>query len=410
MIIFVKNYLLLILVIALNFISCSGYLVKKEPKSYREAEDVSQIPAIVKRSKSVESMRDSSQDNLDVEQKSVIQQQEAIYNQENTTKRQIIYESQLNIQVRRIEHAIDNIKSIIDSYKGYIESSQIHQERNEARIKIRVPVDKFFNALDDLFKIGYISSYQIRAEDVTKKLQDVELRFNTLKKLRDRLYELFKNVKDVKQKAKILKEINRLTAEIEELEAKQKFLKDKATYSTIEVYLSTKEREENSIVKISPFDWIRKIDPLKRTIFNTDLSFYESFVAKEIFDSIKIPSDFFNNKEKFIKNDDYIIYNSSGVGIRVGFIENEPVGSKDFWLLALKEEFLKRKYNILMEKKGSKLNYLHTEIIDGVNQYYYTIGIWTKHSRDKSYVVINEIYYPEKEYFEKYKKTIEELF
>jgi len=133
-------------------------------------------------------------------------------------------------------------------------------------------------------------------------------------------------------------------------------------------------------------------------------------VAKEIFDSIKIPSDFFNNKEKFIKNDDYIIYNSSGVGIRVGFIENEPVGSKDFWLLALKEEFLKRKYNILMEKKGSKLNYLHTEIIDGVNQYYYTIGIWTKHSRDKSYVVINEIYYPEKEYFEKYKKTIEELF
>jgi len=267
MIIFVKNYLLLILVIVLYFISCSGYLVKKEPKSYREAEDVSEIPAIVKRSKSVESMRDSSQDNLDVEQKSVIQQQEAIYNQENTTKRQIIYESQLNIQVRRIEHAIDNIKSIIDSYKGYIESSQIHQERNEARIKIRVPVDKFFNALDDLFKIGYISSYQIRAEDVTKKLQDVESRLNTLKKLRDRLYELFKNVKDVKQKAKILKEINRLTAEIEELEAKQKFLNDKATYSTIEVYLSTKEREENSIVKISPFDWIRKIDPLKRTIF-----------------------------------------------------------------------------------------------------------------------------------------------
>ena len=401
-----KNYVLLFIVLYL--VSCGSYLVKKEPKSYRGAEDTTQIPTVVKRSKSVESIPESSQDNI--EQKSVIQQQEITYNQEFSKKRQIIYESELNLQVRRIDNAIDEIKSIVDSYQGYIEYSQIHQERNEAQIRLRVPVDNFFNALDDLFKIGYISSYQIRAEDVTRKLQDVESRLNTLKKLRDRLYELFKNVKDVKQKAKILKEINRLTAEIENLETKQKFLKDKATYSTIEVYLSTKEKEENSILKISPFDWIRKIDPLKRTIFNIDLNFYESLLAKEIFDSIKVPSDFFNNKEKFIKNDDYIIYNSSGVGIRLGFIENEPVGSKDYWLSALKEEFLKRKYNILMEKKESKLNYLHLEIVDGVNQYYYTIGVWIKYSGDKSYIVISEIYYPKKEYFQKYKKIIEELF
>ncbi|GIX41450.1 MAG: hypothetical protein KatS3mg129_1183 [Leptospiraceae bacterium] len=350
---------------------------------------------------------------------SIVQKQENINNYNIPKKRQIIYESKLNIQVKKIKESIEQINTIVKSYKGYIDSSNIEQEDTNAYLKIRIPVDKFFDALDKLFKIGKVTSHSIMAEDISRKLQDIESRLKTLKQLRERLYNIFKKADKVEEKAKILKEINRLTSEIEDLEARQKYLKDKATYSTIEIFLSTKEKEENNLIHISPFFWIKNLDPLTRTIYNKEYPFYEELLLwftlrrdtfENIVDSLKIPANFYNNKENFFRNDSYVIYSPTGVGVRVGLIKNEPEGTKDFWIYAIKEEFIKRNYLILSEKKDTNLNYINIQYNDGVKQYYYTVGVFIKNTLQENYIVVIEIFYPQENDYEKHKKIIGELF
>lgn len=342
----------------------------------------------------------------------LLAKQDNVQEQNVYTKRQIIYESSVNLQVKKIQNALDTIKFIIDTNKGYIESSKIEEDQATAYIKIRIPVQNFFYVLEEIFKIGRVLSHKITAEDVTKNLLDIESRIKTLYQLRNRLYELFKKAQSVEEKAKILKEINRLTTEIENLEARKKYLKDKATYSTIHVYFFTKEKEEGSFLYDSPFEWIKKLDPLNRTIFNRD-SFFNGLQKtnvslKEVFQSIKIPPEFFNNEKNFIeKNSLYAFYTPLGTGIRIGIIQNEPWGDFTFWLNALKKEFLDRNYEILLkdEQSQQRTTYLHSKIDDGIKQYYYTVGLFLKNAS----IVVIEIFYPSEVEFNKYNQIIKEL-
>lgn len=392
-----------IVIILLNFFTVCISLSKKEileDSSYPQESSKD-----IKKSKFYE--YEQTNQNIVTKQSNIVAKDQNIYN-----KRQIIYESYANIQVKKINSALDTIKSIVDNNKGYIESSSIDEKQASAYVKIRVPVEKFFYVLDEIFKIGRVISHSITAEDVSKKLHDVQSRLNTLNQLRNRLYELFKKAQNVEEKAKILKEINRLTTEIENLEARQKYLKDKATYSTIEISLFTKEKDEGSPLYDSPFQWIKKLDPLNRTIFNDDILwnvfFKTNITLKEVFESIKIPSTFFDNKNDFIeKNNLYAFYTPSGSGIRVGIVQNEPLGDINFWLKALKEEFNKRNYDIIQkdEQLHQEIKYLHLKINDGIKQYYYTVGVFLK----KENIIVIEIFYPGEDDFNKYNKIIKEL-
>lgn len=323
--------------------------------------------------------------------------------------RYIIYQSSVNIQVKNIHYALDTINFIVKNQKGYIEFSNIDDYQATAYIKIRIPVQNFFYVLEEVFKIGRIISHTITAEDVTRKILDIKTRLHTLYQLRNRLYELFKKTQNTEEKAKILKEINRLTTEIETLEAKQKYLKDKVTYSTIEISLSLKQKEEDLLLYDSPFKWIRNLDPLNRSILNRRQFVFSKIMSlEEVFNLIKKPSEFFDNVNNFINKEDlYAFYTSSGTGIRIGIVYNEPRGDVNFWLNALRREFTKRNYDILQknEKSLKQDSYLHLKIYDGIKQYFYTVGISLK----KESIVVIEVFYPNEDDFNKYNMIIKEL-
>ncbi|MFN3603921.1 MAG: DUF4349 domain-containing protein [Leptonema sp. (in: bacteria)] len=326
-----------------------------------------------------------------------------VVNQQNITiqkqdqKRQIIYESNMDLQVKKIEEAIENLKVLTNSFKGYIEILEERKEENYSYLKIRIPIENFFSFLEELYKLGNVSRYSIYAEDISRKLQDVESRIETLKQLRNRLYELFKNAKKVEEKAKILKEINRLTTEIEELESRQEYLKDKATYSTIDLYLRTSESKDKPIFLNPPFVWIQNLNPLQRSIFNSTPGIFESlfgFYKKNTFANllkkIKKPENFFDNKRNFLERDLYLFYSPLSVGIRFGLVPNEPFGDLEFWNIAIKQEFIKRNYELILEKKEKDIFTLNFKINDGIKIYYYTLQIFLIEEQ----IAVVEIFYP----------------
>jgi hypothetical protein len=409
----VKNYL----IITIIFFLVSFCAVFKERQEYSE-----EYP---KESKKYDvSIEPQLQENTNLSNDSnlLINQKQYNTNQNINQKRQIIYESKLDIQVKKIDESINKIKAIVVNHKGYIESIDIKESNQDTYLKIRIPVDKFFDTLEEFFKIGKVISYSIAAEDVSRKIQDVESRLKTLKSLRERLYELFKKVKKVEEKAKILKEINRLTSQIEDLETRQKYLENKAAFSTIEILLKTIEKQsDNNLTQISPFSWVKTLDPLKRTIYNENYNFLYKILMifalktdffESLVKSIKVPADFFDNKNNFLNypnSTNYAIYNPSGVGLRIGYVINEPFGNKDFWINAVINEFSKRNYYILEKNQNNTINYVHIKIDDGIKEYYYTIGVFIKSTIHESYIVIIEIFYPNGNTYEKYKKIIGEI-
>lgn len=343
----------------------------------------------------------------------IINQQNIILQKKENQKRQIIYESHLEMQVKKIEETIEKIKKSIDSYKGYIEILENRKEENYSYLKIRIPIDHFFNFLDELFQLGNIVKHSIYAEDVSKKLQDIESRIKILKQLRNRLYELFKKATKVEEKAKILKEINRITTEIEELESREIFLKDKATYSTIDLYLRTSESIDKPIFLTTPFDWIQNLNPLQRTIYNEYsptlqyLFFFKQDTFYTLLKKIKQPENFFNNKENFVKKEDlYLFYSPLNTGIRVGVVPNTPSGNLNFWTIALKQELQKRNYEILSEEKQEESFKITYKINDGIKTYFYTLYIFLL----KKEIAVIEIFYPNEISYTNDSIKIKELF
>ncbi len=391
---------LFVILIMLDFFFCSS-LKEIQEISHSRNEETTLYPK--------KALDLKEQDTYYQDHQPTIQYQPNIY-QKKEEKRQIIYESRIELQVKKIEETIQIIKKYTESYKGYIEVLENRKDENSSYLKIRIPVEHFFGLLDQLFLLGNVKKHSIFAEDVSKNLQDVESRIKTLKHLRNRLYELFQKATKVDEKAKILKEINRLTSEIEELEATQEYLKNKSTYSTIELFLKTGESWEKPIFLTSPFLWIQNLNPLQRTIFNEPQGFFSKFFVKNTFytllNKIKVPETFFNNKENFIhKKEPYLLYSPLSVGIRLGVIPNEPYGTSEFWTKAIQEEFKKRNYELISEKKENNIKYLSFKINDGIRVYYYEIQIFTIDEE----VAIIEIFYPNESAYNQMNSKIKNL-
>ncbi len=326
-------------------------------------------------------------------------------------KRQIIYESHINLKTKQNENTASIIKEKTNLYKGYIESWEENKEKETITMKIRIPVDQFFFFLEEIFKTGEVISYTIKAEDVSKLIQDLESRLGLLRSLRERLQNLFKQTRDIKEKSLILKEINRITSEIEMLEAREKYYKDKASFSTITIYLSTKRKiDSNSSLFRSPFDWIHKLNPLKRTLFEKKKNFLQSLFfikndLEKLIENIPVPDGFFNNSKEFLNNKEtHLFFSPDGSTIRVGFTDNEPRGEIQFWKKALHDEFIKRNYEII-HLENQNLTYFHLKISEGLNEYYYISAF--KIRSDK--IIVLEAFFPNLELYKKHKEKIKAI-
>src|SRR6056297_2096299 len=143
-------------------------------------------------------------------------------------QRMIIYNAELDLEVDRIKDTLEIIERKTKKYEGFIESVVTSDTYKKATVVVRVPVADFERAVDELAKTGTVTGRKVSASDITMEFQDITLRLQTNKKIRERLYLLLKNTKDPKQKVKILREIEKLDKKIETLRATIEYLRSKA--------------------------------------------------------------------------------------------------------------------------------------------------------------------------------------
>ena len=154
--------------------------------------------------------------------------------------RMLVKTANLNLECGDPEEAVNKIIIIVESYGGYIARMSVHsEERSSANLLVKVPENHFFEALEDVKKLGKVLNEEISSKDVTEQHIDLEARLRNLRAEEEWLVKTMEKASDVKELLMVERELWRIRGEIERLEAQMKNLERMVEYSSISISITT---------------------------------------------------------------------------------------------------------------------------------------------------------------------------
>ena len=143
--------------------------------------------------------------------------------------RMMAYTAGFTLTVKKQSAALDEIKLLAESLGGYLLSSR------RGNVVLKVPAAKADEFYKTAGQYGKISDFRISAEDLTDTITDLGVRLDNLRKLRSRLTELLAKARNVDEMVKVERELNRVTTEIERIDAQLQNNKKRVALVTFEV-------------------------------------------------------------------------------------------------------------------------------------------------------------------------------
>ena len=155
-----------------------------------------------------------------------------------TTERKIIKQGDIRFKTADVNKTKTLIQQTVQELNGYLSNDNAYDysDRFEHKLTIRVPADKFDLLLNNISEsVVKLDRKKIDVLDVTEEFIDMEARIKTKKELHGRYTELLKLATKVEEILSIEKESGNLQSEIESVEGRMRYLKDKIAYSTLTV-------------------------------------------------------------------------------------------------------------------------------------------------------------------------------
>jgi hypothetical protein len=165
----------------------------------------------------------------------------------------LVYTAGITMAVCQVGPALDGVEKVARDEGGYLSS------RQDTEIVVRVPRDRFDDAVGRIEKLGDVTHRDIKAQDVTDEYVDVQARLKNAYAIRDRLTDLLSRAA-VKDALEIEKELGRVTEDIERMEGRMKLLRDQIAFSTITVTftpLAAQTVHDSSL--LAPFPWLQQL-------------------------------------------------------------------------------------------------------------------------------------------------------
>jgi hypothetical protein len=159
---------------------------------------------------------------------------------------------------------IDKIIDLAESFGGYLAA------RTDTSVVIRVPSRHFRDAMTGLEKLGDVKRRGVNAEDVSEQYHDLEVRLANLKTVQKRLQEFLAKAANVNEALQVEHELERVGQEIDRIEGRMRFLRARATFSTITVDITAKPKQQVVVAQGPPppppprtadlpIDWLSRI-------------------------------------------------------------------------------------------------------------------------------------------------------
>jgi hypothetical protein len=170
-------------------------------------------------------------------------------------ERMVISTAQLSLIVEDVEVTLPQVSDIVKRLEGYIVQSssyRTYSDRLAATVTLRVPADRFEEALAALRALaGKVQSETLSGEDVTDQYVNLDARLTALEATETELLALLAEVRqsagNAEEKAQaILSIYNQLTSvrtQIEQIQGQMNYLSQMAAMGTITVELQPREPE-----------------------------------------------------------------------------------------------------------------------------------------------------------------------
>ncbi len=164
----------------------------------------------------------------------------------DTTERMVIWNASVYLTVEDAEESLTAIQSLARELGGYPISSEswLEDEQVHARLTIRVPAERFDEALSRIRDLGLrVDRESANSEDVTDQYVDLESRLRHLEAKEAQLLKFMEDAENTKAVLSVYKYLDETQAEIEQVKGKMKYLSSLSAMGTITVEMYPEEAE-----------------------------------------------------------------------------------------------------------------------------------------------------------------------
>lgn len=173
----------------------------------------------------------------------------------------IIYSGNISLNTEDYQNTFAKISNYAVEIGGFVQDSgsnygseQAGVQASSGYISIRVPSNKFSEAMAQIETWGSPISSNVSSTNISQQYQDIQAQLDNLKIQESRLLEYLKQAANVTEMLAIESELNRVRTEIDSLTTTIKNWDTEIAYSTI--YVSLYEKRLSSTVVNSPFSQI----------------------------------------------------------------------------------------------------------------------------------------------------------
>ncbi|MET9298264.1 DUF4349 domain-containing protein [Micromonospora aurantiaca] len=152
-------------------------------------------------------------------------------------QRSIIYTGTMQVRVDDVEAAAREATTAVTAAGGFVGADRRSSRAAEARaaLTLRVPADRFAAVIDRLAGLGRQERREIRTEDVTEQVVDLDARIATQRARVESSRKLLARATSVDELVRLENEVGTRQADLAALEARKRRLADLTSLSTITV-------------------------------------------------------------------------------------------------------------------------------------------------------------------------------
>jgi len=156
-------------------------------------------------------------------------------------KPMIVYSGKTEVKVSKLKESADTVLKLIDQYGGYMSNMQEYNYETSQSVSItaRIPASKIMDFMREAKKLGEVISSNLSGDEVTEEYFDLQARLEALHVSESRLEELLSRSGKLSDLKEIERELMSRQQEINQVEGRMRYLKDRSDMGTLEISLVT---------------------------------------------------------------------------------------------------------------------------------------------------------------------------
>ncbi len=150
--------------------------------------------------------------------------------------KKIIKTGDVSLEVEDYKAEVERVRSELNRWGAYVSSeNEVNNSyRTGNSLVIRVRSENFDSLMNGIISgEGKVVSKSVNLLDVTEEFVDIQARLKTKREVEQRYREILKQARSIEEILRVEDKIGRVREEIEAKEGRLKYLKDRVSYSTI---------------------------------------------------------------------------------------------------------------------------------------------------------------------------------